>query len=65
MHSWNQAVQELISENRNKQGFLLLFPLNERMARREALSNLTLPTEHDEVMWLWVREKCVTDQTWC
>lgn len=58
-------MQELISEHRNRQGFLRVFPLTNELLERPALANITGPTPTDDMLRVWVRERCVTDHSWC
>ena len=62
---FSKRVQELISEHRSRQGFLRIFPLPEALQRRAALQNLTGPTANDDMLRVWLRERCLTDPSWC
>lgn len=59
------CVQELISEHRNRQSFTRLYPPNNYMLSRPAVKSLRSFTENDELMSLWIQEKCRTDPSWC
>ena len=59
------CLQELISEQRNRQGFIRLFPLNEYMRQRPAMQEVHSPTLNDALLRTWIDERCITDRSWC
>ena len=58
-------MQEMISEHRNRQSFTRLYPPQSDMVNRTAVKNLRPYTENDELMLLWIEERCKTDPSWC